>query len=71
MHALAEGGADVRAVDEQGFSALLNAVKVGSSCAHLCSFSGMFEYKHVLLFLTQALPSSSRMELKYCVSHRF
>lgn len=29
MHALVEGGADVRAVDEQGLSALLNAVKVG------------------------------------------
>eukprot|EP00903_Cladosiphon_okamuranus_P016883 g15565.t1 len=27
MHALVEGGADVRAVDEQGLSALLNAVK--------------------------------------------
>ncbi len=29
MRALVEGGADVRAVDEQGLSALLNAVKVG------------------------------------------
>lgn len=29
MHALVEKGADVRAVDEQGLSALLNAVKVG------------------------------------------
>lgn len=29
MRALVEGGADVRAVDDQGMSALLNAVKVG------------------------------------------
>lgn len=49
MRALAEGGADVRAVDEQGFSALLNAVKVGACCAHLCSFSGIFEYKYIVL----------------------
>lgn len=33
MHALVEGGSDVRAVDEQGFSALLNAVKVGAYIA--------------------------------------
>lgn len=28
MHALVDAGADVRAEDEQGFTALLNAVKV-------------------------------------------
>lgn len=29
MHSLVEGGADVTAEDEEGLSALLNAVKVG------------------------------------------
>lgn len=37
MHALVEGGADVRAVDEQGLSALLNAVKVGRfASSYIC-----------------------------------
>lgn len=42
MHALVEGGADVRAVDEQGLSALLNAVKVGrfASRLHCCQVLG-------------------------------
>lgn len=38
MHALVEGGGDVRAVDDQGLSALLNAVKVGTciQLSHYC-----------------------------------
>lgn len=34
MHALVDGGADVRAEDDQGFTALLNAVKVNT--IHTC-----------------------------------
>lgn len=39
MRALVEGGADVRAVDDQGLSALLNAVKVGALSSRLNGYA--------------------------------
>lgn len=63
MHALVEGGADVRAVDEQGLSALLNAVKVGT-LASTCAAARFQQIFPALLFSSYSGFSNVQTEAK-------